>query len=31
MPQMQLPDAYGIADPAFPRGFGAQLIYPFKQ
>jgi len=31
MPQSELPDAYGIADKDFPHGFGAQLIYPFKQ
>jgi sterol desaturase/sphingolipid hydroxylase (fatty acid hydroxylase superfamily) len=31
MPAHELPDAYGVADPAFPHGFGAQIIYPFKQ
>src|SRR5712691_6363185 len=30
MPANELPDHYGIDDPAFPQGFGAQLIYPFK-
>ena len=30
MPKNALPDAYGIADPQFPAGFGAQMIYPFK-
>jgi sterol desaturase/sphingolipid hydroxylase (fatty acid hydroxylase superfamily) len=31
MPKNELPDAYGIADRAFPLGFGAQMLYPFKQ
>jgi sterol desaturase/sphingolipid hydroxylase (fatty acid hydroxylase superfamily) len=31
MPENELPDAYGIDDRAFPAGFGAQLVYPFKQ
>jgi sterol desaturase/sphingolipid hydroxylase (fatty acid hydroxylase superfamily) len=31
MPENELPDAYGIDDPAFPPGFGGQLVYPFKQ
>ena len=31
MPERLLPDAYGVADQAFPSGFGAQMIYPFKQ
>jgi len=31
MPEGELPSDYGIDDPAFPRGFGAQLVYPFKQ
>ena len=31
MPKQVLPAAYGVADPTFPGGFGAQMIYPFKQ
>jgi sterol desaturase/sphingolipid hydroxylase (fatty acid hydroxylase superfamily) len=31
MPKQALPAAYGVADPRFPGGFGAQMIYPFKQ
>jgi sterol desaturase/sphingolipid hydroxylase (fatty acid hydroxylase superfamily) len=31
MPQNVLPDDYGVDDPAFPKGFAAQLVYPFKQ
>jgi hypothetical protein len=31
MPPKVLPDQYGIADPAFPEGFGAQLLYPFRR
>ena len=31
MPENTLPDAYGIDDKRFPEGFGAQLVYPFKQ
>src|SRR5262249_3453562 len=31
MPANALPDAYGVADPAFPKGFAGQLAYPFKQ
>ena len=31
MPKRKLPDAYGIADRKFPPGFGAQMLYPFKQ
>src|SRR5580704_10010841 len=31
MPQNALPDNYGVDDPAFPKGFAAQLVYPFKQ
>ena len=27
----QLPEAYGVSDKAFPGGFGAQMIYPFRQ
>jgi len=26
-----LPGDYGAGDPAFPKGFAAQLAYPFKQ
>jgi hypothetical protein len=29
MPAGVLPDRYGIAE-AFPTGFGAQLMHPFK-
>jgi sterol desaturase/sphingolipid hydroxylase (fatty acid hydroxylase superfamily) len=31
MPEGKLPDAYGIVDRRFPSGFGAQILYPFKQ
>jgi sterol desaturase/sphingolipid hydroxylase (fatty acid hydroxylase superfamily) len=31
MPERELPDAYGIGDPQFPRSFGGQLLYPFRQ
>jgi sterol desaturase/sphingolipid hydroxylase (fatty acid hydroxylase superfamily) len=31
MPKQTLPEAYGVADKAFPPGFGAQMIYPFRQ
>jgi sterol desaturase/sphingolipid hydroxylase (fatty acid hydroxylase superfamily) len=31
LPARPLPDTYGVADEAFPAGFGAQMIYPFKQ
>jgi sterol desaturase/sphingolipid hydroxylase (fatty acid hydroxylase superfamily) len=31
MPAHELPDAYGIGDPQFPRSFGGQLLYPFRQ
>jgi len=31
MPASTLPDHYGVADPAFPEGFGAQLLYPFRR
>ena len=31
LPKHSLPDRYGVADPAFPPGFGAQMLYPFKQ
>lgn len=30
MPKDQLPDAYGVGDPAFPQSFGGQLLYPFR-
>jgi len=30
MPKGELPDQYGIGDPAFPQSFGGQLAYPFK-
>jgi sterol desaturase/sphingolipid hydroxylase (fatty acid hydroxylase superfamily) len=30
MPQRELPGDYGIGDRAFPEGFGAQLLYPFR-
>ena len=30
-PARSLPEGYGVADEAFPAGFGAQMIYPFKQ
>lgn len=31
MPKNELPDAYGIDDKSFPEGFGAQMLYPFRQ
>ncbi|HLH98455.1 MAG TPA: sterol desaturase family protein [Xanthobacteraceae bacterium] len=31
MPENKLPALYGIADRAFPEGFGAQMLYPFRQ
>ena len=31
MPMKTLPDHYGVVDPAFPEGFGAQLLYPFRR
>jgi sterol desaturase/sphingolipid hydroxylase (fatty acid hydroxylase superfamily) len=31
MPEKQLPDAYGVDDKNFPGGFGAQIVYPFRQ
>lgn len=31
MPKDKLPDAYGVADPAFPPGFGEQMLYPFRR
>jgi sterol desaturase/sphingolipid hydroxylase (fatty acid hydroxylase superfamily) len=31
MPEHELPSDYGIGDPDFPRSFGGQLLYPFKQ
>ena len=30
-PARSLPEGYGVADEAFPAGFGAQMIYPFRQ
>ncbi len=30
MPKNEVPDAYGVAEP-LPSGFGAQMLYPFKQ
>jgi sterol desaturase/sphingolipid hydroxylase (fatty acid hydroxylase superfamily) len=30
MPQNAKPDAYGVADRAFPPSFGAQMLYPFR-
>jgi hypothetical protein len=31
MPPNAQPDAYGVADRAFPPSFGAQMLYPFRQ
>lgn len=31
LPAGELPDRYGIAEPAFPETFAAQLVHPFKQ
>lgn len=31
MPRGKLPEAYGVADKAFPEGFWGQLWYPFKK
>jgi len=31
MPMRSLPERYGVADQSFPPGFGAQMIYPFKE
>jgi sterol desaturase/sphingolipid hydroxylase (fatty acid hydroxylase superfamily) len=31
MPEHKLPALYGIADRSFPEGFGAQMMYPFRQ
>ena len=31
MPKGELPDQYGVDDKAFPEGFGAQLLYPFRK
>jgi sterol desaturase/sphingolipid hydroxylase (fatty acid hydroxylase superfamily) len=31
MPGNARPDAYGVADRAFPPSFGAQMLYPFRQ
>jgi len=30
MPENELPDAYGIEDQSFPKGFGGQMMYPFR-
>ncbi|MGH6771298.1 MAG: sterol desaturase family protein [Xanthobacteraceae bacterium] len=31
MPKTEMPNAYGVADPAFPSTFGAQMFYPFRR
>jgi len=31
MPKDELPEVYGIDDRRFPDGFGAQMVYPFRQ
>jgi sterol desaturase/sphingolipid hydroxylase (fatty acid hydroxylase superfamily) len=31
MPQGKLPGDYGVSDPDFPAGFGAQMLYPFRK
>jgi len=31
MPEHELPDEYGVGDPAFPQSFTGQLIHPFRQ
>jgi sterol desaturase/sphingolipid hydroxylase (fatty acid hydroxylase superfamily) len=31
MPEHELPSDYGIGQPDFPKSFGGQLLYPFKQ
>jgi sterol desaturase/sphingolipid hydroxylase (fatty acid hydroxylase superfamily) len=31
MPANELPDAYGVAEEAFPQSFGAQMLYPFQR
>jgi sterol desaturase/sphingolipid hydroxylase (fatty acid hydroxylase superfamily) len=31
MPENELPEVYGIDDHAFPEGFVAQMVYPFRQ
>jgi sterol desaturase/sphingolipid hydroxylase (fatty acid hydroxylase superfamily) len=31
MPKGELPDRYGVDDEAFPDGFAAQLLYPFRK
>ena len=31
MPKDELPQVYGIDDRAFPDGFAAQMVYPFRQ
>ena len=30
MPKAVLPNGYGVPDKAFPAGFGAQMVYPFR-
>jgi len=31
MPRGVLPDGYGVDDPHFPKGFGEQLLYPWRK
>jgi sterol desaturase/sphingolipid hydroxylase (fatty acid hydroxylase superfamily) len=31
MPKEKRPENYGVDDPAFPAGFGGQLVYPFRR
>jgi len=31
MPRNEMPDHYGVSDPAFPSSFSGQMLYPFKQ
>ncbi len=31
MPAGQRPDAYGVDDPHFPKGFFGQLLHPFRR
>lgn len=30
MPEGELPDDYGVGEPDFPEGFGAQMLYPLR-
>jgi sterol desaturase/sphingolipid hydroxylase (fatty acid hydroxylase superfamily) len=30
MPENEMPDAYGVDDKSFPKGFGGQMAYPFR-